>query len=335
MIQSKHFSKLKFFGTLVLATAIVFNSFVKDCMALDFGPAVNLGAGINSSAFEGHPRLSADGLRLFFNSDRTGGQGGRDLWLAERASLTSPFATPINLGNTINSSGTEFTASESFDGLTLYFDSGGILQKATRNNLSTPWTDSSITVSTAEFATVNTGPGTLIHPEVSQDGLTLVYQNTIGIVADLVLSTRSSVSDPWGAPTVLTNINTPPPASGSNAWDFHPTFSPDELSLFFSSSRPGGMGAVDLYRAIRSSTAVAWTDGSVQIEAITDLNTSSGEASPFLFGNTLWFHSNRPGGFGAQDIFVAQLIPEPGSMALALGSVAVALFGCRSCRRRS
>ncbi len=47
-----------------------------------WGEPVNLGAPINTAADDGDPQLSADGLSIFFNSNRPGGVGGMDLWQA-------------------------------------------------------------------------------------------------------------------------------------------------------------------------------------------------------------------------------------------------------------
>jgi hypothetical protein len=39
---------------------------------------------LNTSATEGAPALSADGTRMIFHSNRPGGGGGLDLWMARR-----------------------------------------------------------------------------------------------------------------------------------------------------------------------------------------------------------------------------------------------------------
>ena len=51
---------------------------------LDAGWAtpVNLGAPINVPEDDGAPALAKDGRTLYFDSDRPGGQGGRDLYVA-------------------------------------------------------------------------------------------------------------------------------------------------------------------------------------------------------------------------------------------------------------
>ena len=60
-----------------------------------------------------------DGLEVFFSSDRDGGAGGRDIWVATRASVSASWNTPVNLG-IVNSSGIDQSPSLSPDGSILY-----------------------------------------------------------------------------------------------------------------------------------------------------------------------------------------------------------------------
>jgi len=48
---------------------------------------VNLGAGVNSSTFDGAPSISFDGTELYFFSDRGGGFGKNDLYVTRRTRL--------------------------------------------------------------------------------------------------------------------------------------------------------------------------------------------------------------------------------------------------------
>ena len=48
---------------------------------------VNLGAGVNTIAFDGAPALSFDGTTLYFFSARAGGAGGNDLYVTTRTHL--------------------------------------------------------------------------------------------------------------------------------------------------------------------------------------------------------------------------------------------------------
>ncbi len=89
----------------------------------DWSAPVNLGATVNSSAKDGVPIISADGLSLFFQSDRPGGSGGTDLWVTTRANVSDPWGTPVNLGQTVNSSASDAPGSILADGSILFFSS--------------------------------------------------------------------------------------------------------------------------------------------------------------------------------------------------------------------
>jgi serine/threonine protein kinase len=85
---------------------------------------VNLGPPVNSPSIEATPSISADGLLLFFQSDRPGGYGGPlDIWVARRATKDDPWEEPVNLGPVVNTTGLDGTPSISADGSTLYFAS--------------------------------------------------------------------------------------------------------------------------------------------------------------------------------------------------------------------
>ena len=51
---------------------------------------VNLGAVVNTTAFDGGPALSFDGTTLYFHSTRPGGFGGNDLYVTTRTRLRGP-----------------------------------------------------------------------------------------------------------------------------------------------------------------------------------------------------------------------------------------------------
>jgi len=90
----------------------------------------NLGPVVNSSDGETYPCLSDDGRLLLFNEPddpatpkRPGGYGGSDNWMTTRASVSDPWAAPINLGPIVNSPSNDGQAALSHDGSTLYFSS--------------------------------------------------------------------------------------------------------------------------------------------------------------------------------------------------------------------
>jgi Tol biopolymer transport system component len=79
-------------------------------------------AGINSRQTDLLPWLSADELTLIFVSNRAGGRGGTDLWIARRASIEADFDDPTNLAE-LSSVDNEGRAVLSADGRTAFLSS--------------------------------------------------------------------------------------------------------------------------------------------------------------------------------------------------------------------
>jgi OmpA-OmpF porin, OOP family len=85
---------------------------------------VNLGPNINSAAWESQPSLSADGRTLYFVSDRPGGFGQRDIYVAELGE-DGNWQKARNLGPDINTPLDEVSPFIHANGQTLYFASTG------------------------------------------------------------------------------------------------------------------------------------------------------------------------------------------------------------------
>jgi serine/threonine protein kinase/Tol biopolymer transport system component len=145
-----------------------------------WGTPANLGPTVNSPYGDADPRISADGLSLYFTSDRPGGTGSWDLWVTTRATLSAPWGPPANLGSTVNSPNIEYQPSLSPDGLLLFFQSydraggwgGGDIWVTTRSSLSDRW-----------GLPVNLGPPVNTSaddycPSISADGSTLYFVST-------------------------------------------------------------------------------------------------------------------------------------------------------------
>lgn len=64
----------------------------------------------------------SEGYILFFSSNKSGGKGGMDIWMSKR-SAKSQYASPINLGATVNSEADEWTPFYDIEKDTLYFSS--------------------------------------------------------------------------------------------------------------------------------------------------------------------------------------------------------------------
>jgi hypothetical protein len=94
------------------------------------------------------------------------------------------------------------------------------------------------------------------------------------------------------------------PVVNSEDEDTHPAISANGLSLYITSTRPGGFGAVDIWVSQRASVDDEWGAPQNLGPAI---NTESNDGAPNLSpdGHWMYFHSNRPGGCGQADLYVS------------------------------
>lgn len=86
---------------------------------------VNMGPAINTSGWESQPSLSADGMTLYFASERPNGYGRKDIWTStstgkNRWSKAEPLSAPVN------TSSNEASPFIHADNTTLYFMSDGL-----------------------------------------------------------------------------------------------------------------------------------------------------------------------------------------------------------------
>ena len=84
-----------------------------------FGKPEHLGTAVNSASKEFAPMLSADGRRLLYSSDRPGGGGGHDLYVARRNG--DGFAPAQRLSGGINTSANDFDASFLSDDVSIVY----------------------------------------------------------------------------------------------------------------------------------------------------------------------------------------------------------------------
>ncbi len=204
---------------------------------------VSLGPTVNSASNEGFACLSGDELEMYFASSRSEGHGGFDIWVATRQTRSDPWATPENLGPTINTTGIDSTPWVTPDGLELYFSSdrpggyGGVdIWVATRVSTNDAWGEP------ANLGPpVNSEAGDF-YPCLSSDGLVLFFSDYDNLnqgmrlggkgLSDMWMTRRKSTADPWEPPVGLgKGMNT-------NCWESQPRLSPDGSILYFTSSRP-------------------------------------------------------------------------------------------------
>src|SRR5918995_4555768 len=69
------------------------------------------------------PGIRFDGLEIVIASNRAGGVGMQDLWVAAREIVDDAWSAPANLGITVNSAANETFPSISADRQSLFFNS--------------------------------------------------------------------------------------------------------------------------------------------------------------------------------------------------------------------
>jgi len=272
-----------------------------------FGEPTNLGPPVNNSSNDRMPSVSADGLTLYFTSDRPGGQGNHDIWITERqTSERNPegyWIEPVNLGPAVNTPSTDSHPSISLDGLTLLFASnrpggsgGEDLWVTTRSATSEPWSEPINLGPTVNSSSRDLGPC------ISTDGLELFFHsNRSGGQGDqdTWVTTRTTTSDPWTEP-----VNLGPGLNGPAA-DGGPDISADGLMLFFRSTRGG------IYDIWFSKRATVNDDWDVSVHLGPPVNTSARDSMPDVSadGSILYFQSTRAGGRGGYDLWQVPIIP--------------------------
>ncbi|MBF8290663.1 MAG: Tol-Pal system beta propeller repeat protein TolB [Chloroflexi bacterium] len=86
-----------------------------------FGPREAVTALNSASYADLRPNVRKDGLEIVFDSNRPGGVGMADLWIATRESTADAWSAPVNVGPNVNTVDNETRGSFSRDGSTLYF----------------------------------------------------------------------------------------------------------------------------------------------------------------------------------------------------------------------
>ncbi len=85
-----------------------------------FGAGVKVSE-LNSPFTDDRVSISRDGLEIFVSTNRPGGVGSQDIWVATRATTLDPWSAPVPLGPVVNSPYFDRGPALSFDGTELYF----------------------------------------------------------------------------------------------------------------------------------------------------------------------------------------------------------------------
>ena len=239
-----------------------------------------------------------DGLTLYISSNRPGGMGGLDIWVARRASSGDPFDAPVNMGAPVNGTGNDFCPSP-VRGNRLYFNSSraggcGALDLYFTRFHQGGWTE-------PENLGCNiNGP--------ASDGYPSYFEDDKGNAYLYFSSNRPGGFEPGGTDVDIyfsLNGGAAQLAPGLNTAsdDLRTSVRKDGREIVFDSNRAGTLGGSDIWTATRESTFEDWA-APVHLNA--PINGPANEVRPTLSwdGVTMYFDSNRPGGEGLSDNYV-------------------------------
>lgn len=259
---------------------------------------------LNTASLDGCPIQSPDGLSLYLASNRPGGLGGLDIWVATRPSADQPFGAPANLGEPINSAADDFCPTP-VRGDGLYFVSREALPGAcglgdiyfTRRNPVHGWSEPE------RLACAPGGPNSLLDEQgpsyVEIGGVAQLYfsRSTLLAAVSGEVFMSVNVAGAFGPAVAVSALNDPA------ANDIQPNVRKDGREVVFSSNRGGGQGGQDIWAATRDSTDDPW---SAPFNLGTAVNTAVGETRPSLSWQAEQLLFGRsPGPEGMSDIYVS------------------------------
>ena len=277
----------------------------------DWGPATNVeslpgtSGAVNTDALEGCPIEAPDGRSLFFASNRPGGHGGIDIWVAQRGSVDDGWGETTNLPAPINSAADDFCPTP-IRGGGLFFVStraggcgGGDIYFSRRNPVHGWRTATHLPCTDAGGPNSAAGEAGPSYFEAEETTGFLYFSSGPNLYVS-----EGSPAGSFGPAAPLGELNT-------GFGDLRPNVRKDGLEMVFDSDRPGGLGGFDIYRATRPSVDSAW---SAPINLGANVNSTSSETRASLSrdGGRLHFGSNRPGGEGMSDIYFATRAPAHG-----------------------
>jgi hypothetical protein len=247
------------------------------CILGPFG-APELVVELNSAMDDWTVTLSADENEAVLASWRAGGQR---IFAATRTGPGMPFGSPV-LVSQVDSGTSDSTPMLSFDGLTLMLSStrpGGLgsadLWSFTRPDRGSAFGSPLhlVELSSSRFES---------KPWLSPDGLRVYLSSDRGTDRDLYIAERASPSGMFGTPVLIPELSSP-------GLDGGPTLSADELELFFTSDRSGGVGLHDVWVARRASRMQPFGPP----ENVTAVNTTFDDLSHWLSANGRAFYHAR------------------------------------------
>ncbi len=219
----------------------------------------NLGPVVNTPDVDNDVSVSRDGLSLYFGSNRPGGFGGFDIYVARRSRVDQPWGAPQNLGPTVNTAANEQGPALTRDGHRLFLFSdrpGGVggsdlYVSRRRGSDELGWE-----------APANLGSGV---NSASNEGLPHYFEDPVSGVATLYFNSNRpgycGGTDIFAAslqPDGTFGGTVHVPELCSPLRDAGTAIRRDGLEMILSSDRAGTLGGFDLWVSTRASTGDPW-----------------------------------------------------------------------------
>ena len=258
---------------------------------------------LNTPFQDGCPIQSPDGLSLYIASNRPGGQGLLDIWVAHRPNRHAPWGAPENLGEPVNSAADDFCPTP-IRGGGLFFVSREALPGScglgdiyfTRYSRAEGWREPQ------HLGCAPDGPNSPLDeqgPSYVEAGwkASLYFSSSSATVPGDIYVSTGLAGWGFGPATPVAELN------DALANDIQPNVRKDGREVVFSSNQAGTLGAQDIWVATRRSIHRPWSTPVNLGEAV---NTTAAETRPSLSRNarTLLF-GRTPGPEGIGDIYVA------------------------------
>jgi outer membrane protein OmpA-like peptidoglycan-associated protein/tetratricopeptide (TPR) repeat protein len=204
--------------------------------------------------------------------------------------------TPVNLGDSINTSSSEYYPSITInDSLFVFTRRGAGIREDFVESTILPNHEYSKSKTISGSINEEPSKGAI---NISQDGDWLIFAGNFPSTGlgnfDLYISYQTPQG--WSEPINLG------PQINTEFWESSPSLSSDKNTLYFSSDRPGGYGGKDLYVSHRLPNG-KWTEA---LNMGSSVNTTGDELAPFIHAdnNTLYYTSDGLPGYGGSDLFV-------------------------------
>jgi Tol biopolymer transport system component len=267
----------------------------------EWGPAVSidpLGArGVNTSANEGCPYEAPDGDLLFFASNRIGGAGMNDIWVASRQT-DDTWGAPTNL-TAVNSPFMDFCPTP--------LPGNRLLFVSTRDSLCGGTHSADIYYTRLHpvhgwlppqhlGCEVNSAFEELSPSLVEAGGQTMLFFSSNRAGSQDIYVSLQLPDGSWATPTPVSELN-------SGADDARPNIRKDGLEMVFDSTRDGG--APEIYTSSRTSVFDPW---SAPQRLGPNVNSTATETRATISrdGKRLYFGTTRAAVLGSSDVFVSE-----------------------------